>query len=208
VFNVDYPLTSEITYNWNENVDNKLRRTIADTIITIDHTDSYHIEAQMYKDDNSIVLRVFDYGYHHACRNYEETYNEDGIRSGIKMTFPRPLVIYLDSLSKIPDSYSITLDFHEQDKLTMIVPVIKFQEKSLQEIIDKNLVIFLPFKLLKVRNDVKKAIESNDVTRIQNTIFELRHIYENDIIKLWDTVRRTEGSQSPNEVRIRCMKCS
>ena len=35
IFNADYPIDSTITYNWTENVDDKLKKTIADTIISI-----------------------------------------------------------------------------------------------------------------------------------------------------------------------------
>ena len=54
LFGTDYPLDSAVTYNWTENVDKDMKHTISDTIITINGTDSYHLEAQMYKDDNSI----------------------------------------------------------------------------------------------------------------------------------------------------------
>ena len=182
-FETDYPTDSTVTYNWTENVDDKLRKTIADTIITINETDFYHMEAQMYSDDESIILRVFDYGYHHAYRHYEDVYSEQGIRCGIRIGFPKQLVIYLDSSKTIPDYYSITMEFKDQGEYTVNIPIIKYQEKPLQEIIDKNLVILLPFKLLKVRNDIKKSIDSKDSDKIKSTISELREIYEDDIIK-------------------------
>ena len=50
LFQTDYPLDSEISYNWTEFEDDKLRRTLADTIVTINHTSAYHIEATMYED--------------------------------------------------------------------------------------------------------------------------------------------------------------
>ena len=58
IFEEDYPLDSELTYNWTESVDDKLRKTIADTIITINKSDSFHIEAQMYKDDKITALII------------------------------------------------------------------------------------------------------------------------------------------------------
>jgi hypothetical protein len=60
IFSTDYSLESRVTYNWTEHVDDELKKTISDTIVTINDSDSYHIEAQMYKDDNSILLRMFD----------------------------------------------------------------------------------------------------------------------------------------------------
>ena len=68
LFDTDYPLDSIITYNWTEFEDDNLKKILADTIITINGKDSYHLEAQMTKDDE-IVFRVLEYGFSHANRN-------------------------------------------------------------------------------------------------------------------------------------------
>ena len=47
LFDTNHPTNSSITYNWTEFEDDSLRRILADTIITINETDSYHLEAQM-----------------------------------------------------------------------------------------------------------------------------------------------------------------
>lgn len=67
LFGTTYPPDSTITYHWTEFEDDNLRRILADTILTINGIHSYHIEAQMEKDED-IVFRVFDYGYGHAQR--------------------------------------------------------------------------------------------------------------------------------------------
>lgn len=46
LFETNYPTDSQIDYNWTEFVDDDLRRILADTIITINHRYSYHLEAQ------------------------------------------------------------------------------------------------------------------------------------------------------------------
>lgn len=45
LFDTDYPTDSIITYHWTEFQDNELRRILADTILTLNDKDSYHIEA-------------------------------------------------------------------------------------------------------------------------------------------------------------------
>ncbi|MCM1180892.1 MAG: hypothetical protein NC347_11585, partial [Clostridium sp.] len=65
LFDTDYPKDSTITYNWTEFTNDKLKRILADTILTINGKNSYHIEAQMEKDE-TIIFRVFEYGYRHA----------------------------------------------------------------------------------------------------------------------------------------------
>ena len=61
LFETDYPLDSTIHYNLTEFVDDQLKHILADTILTINNTHSYHLEAQMTKDDN-IIFRVFEFG--------------------------------------------------------------------------------------------------------------------------------------------------
>ena len=182
VFNTDYPVSSTVSYNEKENVNDNLRKTLADSIITINGTDSYHLEAQMYKDDNSIMLRMFDYGYNHSRKNAEDIYDTDGVRCGIKLHFPSQVVIYLDSAGRIPDEYMVTLITDNNGEFTFNIPTIKFQEKPLDEITERNMIILLPFKLLKVRDSFKKAYESNDHESLENQISVLREIYESDII--------------------------
>lgn len=70
LYDKDYPPDSAVTYHWTEHEDQDLNRTLADTIITINHLDSYHIEIQMYPDQE-IVMRVFEYGYHHPVTSAE-----------------------------------------------------------------------------------------------------------------------------------------
>lgn len=87
-FHTFYTFTKGNTYNWTEFEDKELRRILADTILTINGTDSYHLEAQMTADSN-IIFRVFEYGYSHADRNRTST---DHL---CILKFPEPKVIYL-----------------------------------------------------------------------------------------------------------------
>ena len=208
IFEEDYPLDSELTYNWTESVDDKLKKTIADTIITINRTDSFHIEAQMYKDDNSIMLRMFDYGYNHSKKRPEDIYDDDGIRCGVKLIFPKQIVIYLDSSKHIPDSYIITLVVEGDKEFSYSVPTIKFQDADMSEVIRKHMIILLPFKLLKIRERFKKEYESytinGDNERLKNIVQELRDIYERDIIKTIEaSFKNEEISRHDMEVLIK-----
>ena len=57
LFGTDYPKDSTISYHWTEFEDDQLRRILADTILTINELDSYHIEAQMYKKNMKKLWR-------------------------------------------------------------------------------------------------------------------------------------------------------
>ena len=170
LFGTNYPTNSKITYNWTEHEDKELKRTLSDSILTINGRDIYHIEAQMTEDEE-IVFRVFEYGFGHAYKN--RTY-EDGSET---MIFPRPCIIYLDEGKKdtIPDEYTLVLKFENQGEFSYKVPVFKLQTASLQELNDNKLIVLLPFLLLKLRKKIEKI-------RSKENMEELQKLVVNDII--------------------------
>ena len=109
LFSTCYPLDSTIQYNWTEFEDDELKKILADTIITINGSDSYHMEAQM-TEDGDIIFRVFQYGYSHADRTRE---NKNGIYT---LHFPEPKIIYFSPTNNVPDEFVLQLDFGSQGK--------------------------------------------------------------------------------------------
>lgn len=172
LFDKDYSTNSEITYNWTEFEDKELNRTLADSIVTINGTDSYHMEAQMTKDEE-IVFRVFEYGYGHAQKN--RVIGDAGER----LIFPQPCIIYLDEgkKDKVPDEYTLTLEFRGQGTFDYKVPVVKLQNMKAQELDDKKLFVLLPFLLLRVRKKIAKV-------RSKENMDELKTLLLDDIIGL------------------------
>ena len=174
LFGTEYPTNSKITYNWTEHEDKDLKRTLSDSILTIDNKDSYHIEVQMTEDEE-IVFRVFEYGFGHA---YKNRIVESGSES---MVFPQPCIVYLDAgkKDKLPDEYTLTLRFREQGEFMYRVPVVKLQNISIQELNEKKLIVLLPFLLLKFRKKLEKV-------RNKESMEELQNLVANDIIKTID----------------------
>ena len=174
LFGTDYPTNSKITYNWTEHEDKDLKKTLSDSILTINGRDSYHIEAQMTEDEE-IVFRVFEYGFGHA---YKNRIVESG---GESMVFPQPCIVYLDAgkKDKLPDEYTLTLRFREQGEFTYRVPVVKLQNISIEELNDKKLIVLLPFLLLKLRKKLEKV-------RNKESMEELQNLVANDIIETID----------------------
>lgn len=169
LFETDYPLDSTIRYNWTEFTDDKLRRVLADTILTINDVHSYHMEAQMTKDD-SIIFRVFEYGFSHA--------NRQGIQQDdyYELTFPEPKIIYLCPESNLPDTYTLRLNFGSQGYFDYKVDTCCFNKISTQELNDKKMVILIPFKLLNLRKELEKSRSIENMVALKNLI-------EDDIIK-------------------------
>ncbi len=165
LFQTNYPYDSPITYNWTEHEDKELKKTLADGILTIAQTNSYHIEAQMTEDEE-IVFRVFEYGFGHA---YKNRIMENGME---KMIFPKACVLYLDEGTKdaIPDEYTLILQFHEQGEFVYKVPVIKLQNLSLQELEEKKMICLLPFTMLRFRKKLASARTKENILQLQKLI--------------------------------------
>ena len=172
LFDTDYPTDSKITYNWTEHEDKELKRTLADSILTINSRDSYHIEAQMTEDEE-IVFRFIEYGFGHAYKN--RTF----ISGGERMIFPRPCILYLDEgkKDKLPDEYTLIMQFENQGEFAYKVPVVKLQNMSAAELNNKKLIALLPFQLLKLRKKIENL-------RTKENLEELQKLVANDIIEL------------------------
>ncbi len=192
LFQTNYPADSTIKYNWTEFENNELRRILADTILTINDTYSYHMEAQM-TDDEDIIFRVFEYGYNHADRN--RTYAPNTTEYDCELTFPEPKIIYLYSSKSAPDKYTLKLNFGSQGSFLYKVSTFKFLETSLEELNQKKMIILIPFQLLKLRKllekerseanlDLLKNLIQNDIIGSINRNLELGNITINDAQKL------------------------
>ncbi len=188
LFQTDYPLNSELSYNWTEFEDDKLRRILADTIVTINHTRAYHIEATMY-EDQSIVVRMFDYGFAFAKRERLEKPGEP-----IRLKFPRPMILYLTPVKDLPDHETMILDFGEQGSFTYRIPIVCFPLMSMEEVSGKRLLILLPFRLLQLRALLEKDRSEKNIENLQSLI-------ENDI---FNTIREgyESGQIEANDARM------
>ena len=168
LFDTDYPTESTVQYNWTEFENDKLKRILADTIITINEKYSYHMEAQMTRDED-IIFRVFEYGYSHASRT---SIKDDQIYI---LKFPEPKIIYLYSSENIPDNHTLELDFGSQGTFLYKVSAFKFLEASVEELNQRKMIILIPFQLLKLR----KIIETE---RTPENLEALKNLIQNDII--------------------------
>ena len=186
LFGTNYPEDSKITYNWTEFEDDNLRKTLADTIVTINDTYSYHMEAQM-ENDSDIVFRVFDYGFQHANR---EHISQDRF---YLLNFPEPKIIYLYSEKEIPEKYTLRLRFGSQGYFDYEVSTFNFLSISLEELNQRKLIILIPFQLLKLRKLLSR-------TRTPETVKQLQNLIEYDI--LYSISKNVEvGNISPTDAK-------
>ena len=160
LYGTQHSLDSKITYHWTESIDDNLKRTLADTIITINDFYNYHIEAQMYQDDD-IVLRVFEYGFGYSVKNH---------RDSAVLRFPSPRVIFFCDAKDAPDFYTLTLEFEGQGVFEYKVETFKYQNHSVDDINSMKMTILIPFELLRLRELLKKEHTEENLNILNSLI--------------------------------------
>ena len=172
MFEKDYPLDSEVFYNWTEFVKDDLNRKLADTIITINGTDRYHIEAQM-NNDKTIIFRMLEYGFADAIRNWNHLPEKN--YSNLILEFPKQRIIYLYHETPVDEILNVTLKFEDNKAYEYSIKTIDFISESIEEINNKNLIILIPFALLKLRKTFYEA-------RTKENVEALKTLFWDDII--------------------------
>lgn len=170
IFGTHHALNSPVDYNWTEHTDDDLKRTLADTIITINHRFSYHIEFQIMVD-GSIAFRILEYGFHHAMKNRKYNSEEN------VLIFPEPVLIYLYEGQHQPDNQTLTIRFGEQGEFHYKIPTIKYLTLSQKELEQKKLIILIPFQILRLRNTFERS-------RSEENLEKLKSLVQHDIIEV------------------------
>jgi len=181
MFSEDFPPDSEMTYNYTENIDGSLKKTVADIIITLrtkGRVRRFHLEGQI-NDDNTIVIRVFEYGFADALRHQ----TTQGHR--ITLPFPTPAIIFLEHTESTPDEVVLELDFGESGRFDYTIKAMKFLTYSVEELCDKNMTILLPLYLLKLRRETenakKRTTEKKEAT-LRQLAKSLKRLIETNIL--------------------------
>lgn len=165
LFGTNHPTDSRVTYPNKEFVNQLLKDRLADVIITVNERFTYHIEAQL-KKDNNIVLRAFEYGFQYAVENAEDKTH---------LIFPEPIIIYLSKESDIPDKSILVLDFGEQGIFEYQVKNFVYLDHDIVEVNQKKMITLIPFQLLRLKNIISKSPTRENFKRLQVLL-------ENDII--------------------------
>ncbi|MCM1089872.1 MAG: hypothetical protein NC092_13220 [Butyrivibrio sp.] len=167
-------LSTETSTFW-ESAEEPPSSTFMDIALVVDGTDYYHLECQM-KNDNEMVIRMFAYDAHFAITH---TKNIDADTGDITLRFPRSAVIYPENNSAIPDYLQCHILFQDNSEHIYKIPTIKIQSYSLEEISEKHLTLFLPYKILCFRTQKNlKKLTKKELTDYLN---EVILILENEV---------------------------
>jgi hypothetical protein len=153
-----HPPNSNVSYSETETVNRKLRPLHSDILVMIEGH-AYHIEAQT-GDDAEMVIRVFEYAFAAGLR--AKTVNGNCIT----VEFPSSRVIYLKPTGRTPDLATLRLRFPDGTKHDYKVKSLKLLDYSIEDLEKKNLVLLLPFYVLKLEGQVRKAKTSQERARL------------------------------------------
>ena len=134
------------------------RKIITDALVKIQNQ-IYHIECQSFSD-KTMVLRMFEYDASVALENWRLT------SEGYEIDFPHSCVVYLRN--NPDDELLSTLNIRFQDGQTkrFELKTINVQSYSKDEIFQKNLLMFLPFYILRYEKSLPNDDDSEGLKKL------------------------------------------
>jgi len=147
VFGTNYSEDQEFEQLRNEHYE-KFGKVITDSIIKIGgHL--YHIECQS-KKDGSMALRMMEYDFAVAIEHSSQA--DDDL---LDIKFPESCVLYLRNHRTIPAYHQARVTFADGQRVIYKVPVISAQDYTVNSIFEKNLLLLLPYHILRYENFLK-----------------------------------------------------
>ena len=131
---------------------------IADTVFRL-HDKIYHVECQS-TPDSGMAVRMIEYDFAIALAG--------AIGSGepYEMDFPESCVLYLRHTSSTPDALEVKVNLPTGDSFTYEAKVVKAQLITSDELFEKNLLLLLPFYLMRYERALSQ-IEADDAKSAQ-----------------------------------------
>ena len=127
----------------------------------------YHIECQSV-DDTTMAIRMIEYDFAIAldsARKYGRRY---------RMEFPKSCVLYLRSGKNTPDFLEVEVVFPDGKIQVYRIPTVKLDEYTKDKIFEKNLLMFLPFYIMRYEKEIHKI--NQDPEKLQSLLDEYEDI--------------------------------
>ncbi|MGN0356163.1 MAG: hypothetical protein ACI4EI_13970 [Muricoprocola sp.] len=139
VFGTNYLQDTKIVQGKNEHLPPG-GKVITDSYMVIGGR-RYHIECQS-TEDNMMILRMIEYDFVISLENAEKVHDT------YRMQFPHSCVLYLrgDAQRK---AIRMEIVFPDGQMVEYKVPVIRIEWYSIEEILQKNLLMLLPFYIMR-----------------------------------------------------------
>jgi hypothetical protein len=187
LFGKAYDPDSELSRPATETVEPTLKRSFADMVLCINGTDAYLIEAQI-KNDTDMALRILQYMLNQGRR--------EAVKKGhaLSIRLPETRVIYWEITGTSPDLERIYFEFPGGLRCCYEAPSFKFPNYTAAILEERNMGLLLPFCVLKLRREVKKAKSSaarQDLAKqlkriVEDVMAAVERSEERGILNSWD----------------------
>ena len=191
LFHENYDIDStEITFENNEFVTDDYDIIRGDLFLKISNDNKpyhYHIELQT-KNDKTMVIRMFEYGFKKAK---ELSRCEDSSDDETIIYIPKQLVMFIEENRNIKDELKMKLVFPDGQIVNYKVPVLKCWEYDDKRFIEEKMYPLLPLQIFKLRYDMEsiKRRSNGDKNKLNEAILnakELAQIVANESKFLYD----------------------
>ena len=119
----------------------------------------YHIECQS-TDDTTMAIRMIEYDFSIAVENA----HKQGRR--YRMDFPRSCVLYLRSGNNTPDFLGVEMALADGNIVLYQISTIKLETYTKDSIFEKNLLMLLPFYIMRYEKNIHEEIRTNLVKEL------------------------------------------
>ncbi|MDU5804297.1 MAG: hypothetical protein E6Z63_11950, partial [Fusobacterium periodonticum] len=195
LFHENYDIDStEITFENNEFVTDDYDIIRGDLFLKISNDNKpyhYHIELQT-KNDKTMVIRMFEYGFKKAK---ELSRCEDSSDDETIIYIPKQLVMFIEENRNIKDELKMKLVFPDGQIVNYKVPVLKCWEYDDKRFIEEKMYPLLPLQIFKLRYEMDsiKRRSNGDKNKLNEAILnakelaqtvakESKNLYDQEII--------------------------
>ena len=180
VFHTNYIENEAFEQLKNEHYE-KYGKIITDSIIRIGRH-IYHLECQSEKDAE-MVIRMFEYDISIALEHVSD------LGEIWEIEFPQSCVLYVRNHRSLPEYHTAIVKFSDGQTVTYQVPIIHAQKYTVNAMFEKNLLILLPYHILRYEHFLKSN-KSNE-KKLNQLLDDYRKINE----RLTDTCEKEKKSE-------------
>lgn len=180
VFHTNYSEDTDFEQLRNEHYE-KYGKIITDSIIRIG-PHLYHIECQSERDAD-MVIRMFEHDISIALEHTSK------IEDTWQIEFPQSCVLYVRNHRHLPESHTAIVKFADGQQVTYQVPIIHAQNYTVNAIFEKQLLILLPYHILRYEHFLKSNKANEE--KVQLLLEDYREINQ----RLTETAEQEKKSE-------------
>jgi hypothetical protein len=152
-----------------------MSKILSDIVLLVGDQNLYHFECEVNLD-NEMIIRMIEYDFHTALtHNLSLDDNQN-----FQLKFPQSVIMY-PGTSPMPDSQKCTITFPDGFAYTYTVPIVKIQQYSLEDIEAKNLLVFIPFTLLRFAPQVTNHHDSLSEKELTDFVQQIIVMLSNEV---------------------------